>query len=258
MSAKPSVLVLRAAGTNCDYETAFAFERSGARVESIHINRLIEAPRRLLEFHILAVPGGFTYGDDIAAGQVLANEMRFKLGDALEEFLAGDRLAIGICNGFQVFTKAGILPGPFRKKAERTASLCVNDSNRFEDRWTYLRCETDRCVFAKKGELLYLPVAHGEGKFVAEPETLARLNAEGRVVFRYTDPEGRLAGYPWNPNGSLENIAGICDPTGRVLGLMPHPERHFLHHQHPYWTRLPERTKGDGAVIFERAVAYFR
>lgn len=255
--AKPRALVLRAAGTNCDYETAFAFEHSGAEAILLHINTLLENPRSLLDFQILVIPGGFTYGDDIAAGQVLATELRIRLADTLLEFLSRDTLTLGICNGFQVLTKAGILPGPFSKNPNRCASLCINDSNRFENRWVYLMCETDRCVFAEKGEILYIPVAHAEGKFVAECPTLRYLNSTGQVVYRYVDDRGELAGYPWNPNGSLENIAGICDPSGRVLGMMPHPERHFSHYQHPFWSRLLPREKGDGAVVFERAIRYF-
>jgi len=201
------VAVLRTAGTNCDYETAWAFERAGARVERVHINRLVEKPGRLGRFHVLAVPGGFSYGDDIASGKLLANEIRYSLESEMRGFMADGGLIIGICNGFQVLVKAGFLPGIRRGKVE--ATLTFNDSARFEDRWVYLKAESTRCAFVRPGEDMYLPVAHAEGKFVTDARVLAELEAKGLVVFRYTDAGGRRgAGYPWNPNGSMADIAG--------------------------------------------------
>jgi len=251
------VLVLRAAGTNCDRETVFAFERAGARARPVHINALREDPGILSRHQILAIPGGFTYGDDIAAGAVLALQMRTFLADALRAFADADKLIIGICNGFQVLTRTGLLPR-LDGEVKQTVTLAPNDSGRFEDRWVRLVCEAD-CAFARKGETLYLPVAHAEGKFTAEESVMEELLEREQVVFRYADAEGRpTQRYPDNPNGSLAAIAGVRDGGGRVLGLMPHPERHIFWYHHPFWQRTTDRpNEGDGFRIFRRAVAYF-
>jgi len=252
---KAKVLILRTAGTNCDEETEFAFRIAGADTAKLHVNVLRESPDRLLEFSILAIPGGFSYGDDLGAGKVLANELLTQLRAALEEFIESGRLILGICNGFQVLAKTGLLPGLQRWKQE--ATLTFNDSHRFEDRWTYLKAPPNRCVLVEDNESIYLPVAHAEGKFVTQDEgLLEKLKANGQIVFRYTDPNGNPAAYPWNPNGSVDNIAAICDPTGRILGMMPHPERHALPIQHPRWTREGLKDQGDGLRIFQRAVRF--
>ena len=249
------VLILRTAGTNCDEETDFAFRLAGAQTAKLHVNVLREHPDRLLEFDILVIPGGFSYGDDLGAGTVLANELLTLLRPALEEFVESGRLVIGICNGFQVLVKTGLLPGLTRWRQQ--ATLTTNDSHRFEDRWTHLQAPRTRCVLVEDGEFIYLPVAHAEGKFVPlDDGVLEAVRENGQIVYRYTDPHGRPAGYPWNPNGSVDDIAGICDPTGRVLGMMPHPERHCLPIHHPRWTREGLKDKGDGLRIFERAVAF--
>lgn len=249
------VCVLRAPGTNCDVETAYAFKEEGAEVELLHINEFLSGKRRLSEFNILAIPGGFTYGDDIAAGKVLANQLRYKLWDELLEFVGKGNLVIGICNGFQILVKAGLLPYPDGKQR---ATLAWNDSGKFEDRWVYLRVRDDnKCVWAKDlPPVIYLPVAHGEGKFIVGDQSLLdELEKNGQVVFQYVDEEGNLAGYPYNPNGSMRNIAGICDPSGRILGLMPHPERFIHRTQHPRWTR--ERIDNpDGKLIFKNGLRY--
>ena len=258
---RPKVCVLRAAGTNCDKETAFAFSKAGAEAELIHINRLIREEKRLSEYQILAIPGGFTYGDDIAAGKILANELRCKLAVSLKRFIQEGKLIIGICNGFQILVKSGLLPGndDFRQEA----SLIINDSGKFEDRWVYLRAQSEKrkaqneCVWTKDlPEIIYLPVAHGEGKFVTKDKgVLEKLKKKNQIVFQYCDNQGKLAGYPDNPNGSTANIAGISDDTGRVLGLMPHPERHIEFSQHPHWTSI-KRKDGDGLKIFKNGVEY--
>ncbi|MFO7899912.1 MAG: phosphoribosylformylglycinamidine synthase subunit PurQ, partial [Planctomycetota bacterium] len=195
-------LIIRTAGTNCDLETKFAFERAGSQVSLLHINRVVENPTLLDEHQILALPGGFSYGDDIAAGRIHANELRTKLGDPLQHFVSHGKLVIGICNGFQVLAKTGLVPGPFAPDVDQTVTLTFNDSNRFEDRWVYLRADSDKSPFIAKGQVIYLPVAHGEGKFVTESrETLADLQKNEQVVFRYVDAEGNTgAGYPANPN----------------------------------------------------------
>jgi len=254
-------LVLRTAGTNCDFETQFAWEQAGARADRIHINRLIENPKTLAAYQILTIPGGFSYGDDISAGKIFANQLVHHLAEIIHDFLQKDRLVLGICNGFQVLVKCGLLPGSKDGALTLTqsATLTSNDSGRFEDRWTHLRVETDRCVFLKKGEELYFPVAHAEGKFVpGDGMPLEKLERAGLVALRYVGPDGKPgAGYPWNPNGSVGDVAGLCDPTGRILGLMPHPERHISPWHHPQWTRRGAQEAGDGLRVFRRGVGYF-
>lgn len=254
---KPRVIIIRTAGTNCDYETEYAFKLAGAQTDLTHINRLIWGEKRLKDYDILAIPGGFSYGDDISAGVLLANELRYKLRDQVERFVEDGKLIIGICNGFQVLVKAGLLPNFEGMKGKQLATLHLNDSAKFECRWVYLKLDTDRCVFTKgiKG-MIYLPVAHAEGKFVAPEEVLDKLEGNRQVVFRYVDESGNSAGYPYNPNGSMRDIAGICDPTGRIFGLMPHPERFLWKYNHPRWTRENLPDEGDGLAIFKNAVRY--
>ena len=258
--AKVNVLVLRAAGTNCDEETAFAFELAGATAERIHVNRLRENPSILDRYQVLALPGGFTYGDDLGAGTVLANELASSLRGPIEEFLEKDRLVIGICNGFQVLVKMGLLPRIPGPDGCRQATLAPNLSARFEDRWVKLQVRAGRSVFVEQDGVIELPVAHAEGRFVARDEEVLRLlEANGQIVFQYCDPAGRpTTDYPANPNGSALGIAGVCDPTGRILGMMPHPERHVLGIHHPRWTRRGVEPEGDGLALFRNAVAYFR
>ncbi|MBI3617620.1 MAG: phosphoribosylformylglycinamidine synthase I, partial [Candidatus Omnitrophica bacterium] len=237
---KVKVIVLRTAGTNCDHEAAFAFESCGARPRLVHINQLLCKEVHLQDFHILAIPGGFTYGDDLGSGRILANELRLKLGEDVRSFIEAKKLIIGICNGFQVLVPAGILPGAAEGAGfAQRATLTNNDSGKFEDRWVYLKVEGNSVWTQGLGDVVYLPVAHAEGKFVpADDGVLAQLKQNGQVAFRYCDPRGGKPVYPENPNGSVDDIAGITDKTGRVLGLMPHPERHFLFTRHPFWTRL--------------------
>ena len=258
--SKPNVLVIRAPGTNCDLESAFAFEQAGGEAELIHINRLLEDNSIPKRFQILCIPGGFSYGDDIAAGRILGNQIRHHLRDVLQEFKADGKLVLGICNGFQVLMKSGLLLD--EAAAETLATLCWNDSGKFEDRWVDLSVHSDRCVFLEGVERMYLPVAHAEGKLVLrDAEQLEKLRANQQCALRYCNgvpgDQGRVA-YPLNPNGSTDNLAGLCDSTGRVLGLMPHPERHIHPTHHPRWTRASELpAAGDGLRVFENAVGYF-
>lgn len=251
--SKVRALVLRAPGTNCDAETAFAFQQAGAAASMLHINQLIRGEQQLSDYQILAIPGGFTYGDDISGGKVLANELRLGLGEKVLRFIEDGRLILGICNGFQVLAKAGILPRVGNGDLPRL-TLAANDSGEFECRWVHLSVNKESpCIFTRGMESLYLPVAHGEGKVVVEPDVQAELD----VALYYTDEYGnRDAGYPHNPNGSARNIAGICDSSGRVFALMPHPERHIRGTQHPQWTRLGAREHGDGFQIFLNAVKW--
>ncbi len=265
-AAKVKVIVLRTAGTNCDGETVFAFRSCGADVEAVHINQLIGAQKHLEDYHILAIPGGFTYGDDIESGRILANELRLRLGEDLCRFIGDGKLMLGICNGFQVMVKAGILPGLLDAQPEKghdrsqTATLTNNDSGKFEDRWCHLKTEGKSVWTEGIGDVVYFPVAHAEGKFIPQgQDVLAKLRDNGQVAFRYCHRDGGKAVYPENPNGSVDDIAGITDPTGRILGLMPHPERHFLFTQHPFWTRLdPNGLHGQGAKIFQNGVDYVK
>lgn len=250
-----NVLLLRTAGTNCDEETQYAFEKAGARVERVHVNRLREEPGRLESAQILTIPGGFSYGDDLGAGKVLANELKHFLAEPLRAFLERGGLLLGICNGFQVLVKAGLLPG-----GDARATLAGNTSARFESRWVNLEAVSEKTPFLKKGDRLLLPCAHGEGRFLPDrPETLAALERAGQVVLKYVDEEGRAGPYPVNPNGSAGDVAGLCDPSGRVFALMPHPERHVEFHHHPRWTREGKKVgdEGDGMRVFRNAVAYF-
>jgi phosphoribosylformylglycinamidine synthase len=252
------VLVLRAPGTNCDQETAFAFEQAGGKADFAHINRLLEEPKLFADYQIVALPGGFSYGDDIAAGRILANQIRHHLYDALAEFKAAGKLILGICNGFQILIKSGVLL-PDRAD-EPLATLTLNDSGKFEARWVHLGAVPGKCVFLKGIESLYLPVAHAEGKFVPrDAAALQQLEAAGQIVLRYCDPTNPTStevAYPACPNGAAGAIAGVCDESGRVFGLMPHPERHIDPTQHPHWTREP-KDRGDGLAIFENAICYF-
>ncbi len=259
MPSKPKVIVLRTAGTNCDLETTYAFELAGAKVDKVHVNQLRSGKASLADYQIMAIPGGFSYGDDIGAGKVLATELISALADELAKFVEDGKLIIGICNGFQVMVKTGLLPGAELGPEAVTTTLANNDSGKFEDRWIYLEPQKSPCVFTRGLDTIYLPVAHGEGKFLTRtPAGLKKLEANGQVALRYVDDKGRAPDYPWNPNGSTNHIAGICDPSGRLLGLMPHPERHVLGYQHPRWTRSKPKKHGDGFRMFKNGVDFAR
>jgi phosphoribosylformylglycinamidine synthase len=254
---RPRALILRAPGANCDTEAAFAFTQAGAVAERMHVNRLREHPALLQNYQILVIPGGFTYGDDVAAGKILANELQHFLGDALLQFRASEKLILGICNGFQVLLKAGLLMPP--DEDGPLATLAANASGRFEDRWVYLQVRPGRCVFLTGYERMHVPVAHGEGNFVCRERWILKgLDQTGQIVLRYVDAEGRPGPYPINPNGAQSDVAGLCDISGRVLGLMPHPERHILPIQHPRWTREGLAPEGDGLRLFRNDVEYFQ
>jgi phosphoribosylformylglycinamidine synthase I len=263
--AQPRVLILRSPGTNCDEETVYAFERAGAAVERMHVNRLLEEPRALAPFQILCLAGGFSYGDDVAAGRIAANQLRHHLAPQMAQFIAAGKLVLGICNGFQILLKAGMLLNPLPDGAA-PATLTWNASGKFEDRWVPLHVASAKSVFFAGIETLYLPVAHAEGKFVpGSQHVFDQLEAGGQLVLRYGQSNGNAprtlaprVEYPENPNGSLADVAGVCDETGRVCGLMPHPERFIDPTQHPRWTRGPLAPEGQGLRVFRNAVSYFR
>jgi phosphoribosylformylglycinamidine synthase I len=249
--SKVKVLMLRAPGTNCDFETQVAFETAGAVVASALVDELLRKEKRLADYHILVIPGGFTYGDDVSAGRIMANEIRLRLGENINNFVEDGRLILGICNGFQVLVKTGILPG-IPGQNTQPVTLTNNDSGRFECRWVYLKVNQESpCVFTRSMEGMYIPVAHGEGKLAAAPDVLEKLN----IVVQYVDEKGNTqAGYPCNPNGSVDDIAGICDASGRIFALMPHPERFIRWTQHPRWTREKPREDLLGFQVFINAV----
>ncbi len=238
-------------------ETEHAFGLAGALAQRVHINRVIERPEMLEDFHIMVFPGGFSYGDDVAAGKILANQVTHHLSDRMRDFIAGGKLILGICNGFQVLVKTGILGRVDDVCDEQMITITDNDSGKFEDRWIWLEPSSEKCVFINPDTRIYLPIAHGEGKVVFKNSgVLNKLKADGRVAFRYVDEQGNFGGFPVNPNGSTDSIAALCDTTGRVLGLMPHPERFVRFTQHPHWSRLEDKARADGRMIFENAVRY--
>lgn len=259
---KPRTLVLRTAGTNCDAETAYAFELAGAECEKVHINRLLAEPGLLDRFQMIAFPGGFSYGDDIAAGRILANQIAHHLRDALRRFVEAGKPVIGICNGFQVLVKTELLPGPLAGRSGQTCTLAHNAGGRFIDRWIHLGARGDKCIWTRGLTNLELPIAHGEGKFVPPDQAYRQaLWDNQQVALVYTKADGSPAHglFPDNPNGSVDDIAGVCDASGVVFGLMPHPERHVDPTQHPAWTRrLPLAPRGEGLAMFENAVSHVR
>ncbi len=243
----------------------YAFALAGAEVERVHVNQLITGARNLKDYHILALPGGFSFGDDIGAGKVLATKFKYNLQESLQQFIADGKLIIGICNGFQVMVKLGILPGMNGDYRSQQVTLTFNDSSRFEDRWVYLDMLPSKCVFTRDIERIYLPVRHGEGKFIPKDKTiLQKLYQNNQIVAKYVDPAGNQNPvFPWNPNGSVDSIAAICDATGRIFGMMPHPEAHLSATNNPSWARtkaagnaLP--AAGMGLQIFQNAVKYVR
>ncbi|MCL2150436.1 MAG: phosphoribosylformylglycinamidine synthase I [Dehalococcoidia bacterium] len=252
--ATVKTIVMRAPGTNRDEETAFAFRQVGATAETVHVGELISGTKRLADYQVLAFPGGFSYGDDLGAGRVQANELILKLADEVHPFIERGGLIIGACNGFQVLVKAGILPGPLG--TGQTATLTNNDSGRFECRWVYLAAnKKSRCIFTQGLELICAPVAHGEGKFVAPPEVMDAVD----VALYYADAAGNPStSYPACPSGSLRAIAGITDATGHIFGLMPHPEDNIHRQHHPHWTRREAELAGSGLKIFRNAVDWVK
>jgi phosphoribosylformylglycinamidine synthase I len=274
----PRALILRAPGINRDEDAAAAIELAGGRPERVHVNRVVEGTTKLADYALLIIPGGFSYGDHLGAGKLLAVDLAHRLGETLAAFVADGRPVIGICNGFQVLVKAGILPGagggglgigswadaladssPIPNPQSPIATLTDNASGQFVCRWVQLAADPgSRCVFTQGFDRpIEVPVAHGEGRFVARDlAALQALRAGGQVALRYVGAGGEAAGYPDNPNGSDDAIAGVCNPAGNVLGLMPHPEDAILPQQHPRWTREPWRAEGDGLALFRNAVRY--
>lgn len=255
---RPRVLVLRSPGTNCDAETAWAFEQAGAEADTVHINQLIASPADMTNYQILCFPGGFSYGDDVGAGRILASRVGHFLFEQINQFREDGKLVLGICNGFQVLIKTGLLVP--RDEAGFPVTLTWNDNGRYTARWVTLRRGDTNCLFLSGVEAMYLPIAHAEGRFVTRDDTtLDGLNAGGNVALRYAPAceKTESASEDHNPNGSDDDIAGICDASGQVFGLMPHPERYIDPTHHPRWTRIGLDRIPDGRAIFENAVSHF-
>ncbi|MBI2634301.1 phosphoribosylformylglycinamidine synthase I [Candidatus Peregrinibacteria bacterium] len=255
---KPKVIVITGYGINSEEETAKSFEKAGAAAEIVHINDLIGNPKKINNYQILAFPGGFAYGDDTGSGNALANKIKNNIQNEILKFIAKDRLVIGICNGFQILTNIGLLPGV----------LMHNNTARLECRWVWLKNTSQKCIWTRDINLIHLPIAHGEGNFYAPPEMLKKMKQHDQIAFKYVNENGSPADrkFPINPNGAMEDIAGICDPTGRIFGMMPHPERFFSFENEDGWELKKEKLirenkplpkEGDGLKIFRNAVEYF-
>ncbi len=246
------VLVLAGFGLNCDHETAYAFELAGAKAVRGHINSIIDGSVRLEDFQIMVFGGGFSWGDDHGAGVIQAVRLKTNIGDKIIEFVEKENLVLGICNGFQTLVNLGLLPGFYHDYKTRSVALTFNDCGNFRDEWVTLKVNpASHCIFTRGLDLMELPVRHAEGKFYSDESTIDRLIHDNQVVVQYAMPDGSLANqrFPFNPNGSVQDIAGICDPTGRIFGLMPHPEAYNHWTNHPDWTRKKEKIKRQGGTI---------
>ncbi len=247
-----NVLVMSGFGLNCDTETAYAFELAGAKTRSVHINSLIDGSARLEDFQIMVFIGGFSWADDHGAGVIQAMRLKTNIGDKILEFVDRGNLILGICNGFQALVNLGLLPGFNQDYTQRSVALTINDCGNFRNQWVYLKSNPAcPCVFTRGIDRAEFPVRHGEGKFYADEDTLARLLDTNQIVLQYAMPDANLAEgrFPCNPNGSLLDIAGICDPTGRIFGLMPHPEAYNHWTNHPDWTRIKEVAKRQDRIL---------
>ncbi len=265
-------LILTGYGLNCDYETEYALRLAGAETLTMHINDIIINSGRILKkCHILVFGGGFSWADDHGAGVIFATKIKYNIGDRISEYIEGGNLVIGICNGFQSLVNLGLLPGFENNYKERRVALTTNERGNFIDCWVKLKVNPDsNCVFTKDMETIDLPVRHGEGNFFASESDINRLMSSNQVAVQYADKDGKPANgrWPYNPNGSVMDIAGICDPTGRIFGLMPHPEAFHTFMNHPDWTRKKEEMlrkgerlenkEGDGIKIFKNAVNFFK
>ncbi len=264
---KPKSLVLSGNGINCEIETAHANKLVGFDTDIVHINSLLDGTKNIHDYHFLNFPGGFLDGDDLGAAKAQAVKWKYqKVGsigkrfiDELIRFVSDGKIIIGICNGFQLLVKTGLLPAIRGAYGEQAVTLTFNDSGRFQDRWVYLKARPfSTCIFTQDMDKIYLPVRHGEGKLVTRTaETLERLRNDGHIVMQYADKNGQVsAEFPWNPNGSVDSIAALCDSSGRIFGLMPHPEAFVHYTQHPHWTRISLPEEGAGLQIFKNAYRY--
>lgn len=253
---KPKVCILRTDGTNCDEELFYAFEKFGGTPEYVHINQLRNKLKNLKTFRILALPGGFSYGDDVVSGKILAVELISFLKDEITNYINKEGLVLGICNGFQTLIRTGLLP--FNQLGKMSVTMAQNESGHFECRWIKLKSQKSKCVFLNEnaGQIGDFAINSGEGRFFSTPDIIKKVEDENLVILRYVDEKGHpTQKYPQNPNGSINAIAGVCDPTGRIVGMQPHPEKFVDITQHPNWRRQKFQ-KPHGAYIFENMVKF--
>ena len=260
---KIKVLIMSGYGINCEKESAHAFNLVGAESEIVHINDLIDGTKSMEKYHIMMFPGGFSYGDDTGSGNAFSNKVRNNLWPELKKFIADGKLILGVCNGFQVMSNLGLFSVPITEYGTRINAMEANDSNRYECRWIHIKNNSEKCVFTKGLKTTHLPIAHGEGRFFCEEKILKELADNDQIVFTYCDEEGDDTNpdYPINPNGSLKNIAGICDKTGRLMGMMPHPERAIYSTSEPEFQlkrELAARKKTEVPGFIESNLTIFR
>lgn len=251
----PRVCILRSDGTNCDIELAYAFDKFSAKSELVHVNQLRDKSKKIKDFQILALPGGFSYGDDIASGKVLAIELVSFLKEELQNFVDKKGIVVGICNGFQTLVRTGLLP--FNHLGEMDATLTNNSSGHFECRWVKIRIESNASPIFEPfvGEIIDIAVNHGEGRFYAPADKIKNIEKQKLVFCRYVDESNKpTQNYPQNPNGAINAIAGVVDPTGRIIGLMPHPEKIVDLTQHPNWRR--RNVEAKGGLIFKSIINF--
>lgn len=265
---KPKSLIITGYGINCEEETAKVFELAGAISEIVHVNDLIDGTKKLDNYQIMVFPGGFSYGDDTGSGNAMANKIKNNFQDKFLDFARQDKLIAGLCNGFQIIANLGIVPALDNDYGKRSVALMHNTQARYECRWIYLKNASKKCIWTRGIDILHIPVAHGEGNFYTDTETLKQIKKGDQVVWKYVKEDGSPAKqeFPFNPNGAMEDIAGICDPSGRILGMMPHPERFNCFVNEDGWTMEKEKLirvgkklpkEGEGLKLFKNAVEYF-
>jgi len=265
---KPKSLIITGYGINCEEETAKVFEMEGAESEIVHINDLIDGTKKMQDFQIMAFPGGFSHGDDTGSGNAMANKIKNNLNEEFLKFAREDKLVIGLCNGFQILVNLGLVPALNNNYGARTVALMHNTQARYECRWIHLKRASDKCIWTRGIETIHVPIAHGEGNFYTDEETLKQIKSGDQIAFKYVREDGSPANneFPFNPNGAMEDIAGICDPSGRILGMMPHPERFNCFVNEDGWPLEKEKLiregkplpkEGKGLKLFRNAVEYF-
>lgn len=265
---KPKAIILTGYGINSEEETAVCFRLAGAETEIVHINDLIEGEKNLSDYQILAFPGGFSYGDDTGSGNAVANKLKNNLNQQVLEFAQGDKLVIGICNGFQMLANLGLAPALEGKYGERQAALMHNNTARLQCRWVNTKVTSKKCIWTQNIDLIRMPISHGEGNFYTDEKTLQSMEENDQIALKYVKADGSPADgqFPENPNGSLADIAAICDPSGRIMGLMPHPERNNSFTNEENWPLIKEQfiragkelpKEGEGLKIFRNGVQYF-
>ncbi len=253
-----NVLLLTGFGINAEKELGWAFEIAGGKVDIIHIEDVIEDKSMLDSYQIIGFPGGFSFGDHMGSGRVFANLVKSNFIDEIKRFIEKDKLIIGICNGFQIITKLGLVPD-LDENFEQSVALVENDSAKYEDRWVWLKKDNDKSPWLHGINRIYLPVRHGEGKLVtADQKVLERIKSSGSVALRYCAPDGAEPVYPYNPNGAVDNIAGLINKKGNVFGLMPHPEAYISRQNHPRWTEHIDNNEPMGLEIFKNGIKYFK